>query len=57
MAAVVNTDVTRMLGELLEETSDLGLGCADKLNGFVPNEISIYKTVQDKKTETKCGAI
>lgn len=26
MAAVVNTDGTRMLGELLEETSDLGLG-------------------------------
>lgn len=26
VAAVVNTDGTRMLGELLEETNDLGLG-------------------------------
>lgn len=54
MAAAVNTDGTRMLGELLEETSNLGLGCSVKLNSFVPNEISsvwkIYqKMVQNKK--------
>lgn len=34
MAATVNTDGSTMLGELLEETSDLGL------KGFVSNEIS-----------------
>lgn len=28
--AVVNTDGTRMLGELLEETSDLGLAYKEK---------------------------
>lgn len=49
MAAVVNTDGTRMLGEFLEETSDIGLAThkvsAVKLKGFV------FKC---GKTITKC---
>lgn len=39
MAAVVNTDGTRMLGEFVEETGDIGLAThkvsAVKLKGFV----------------------
>lgn len=55
-----------MLGELLEEARDLGLGnknaSAVELKGFDPNEISsiwvmYYKMAQNKEIETNCSAV